>query len=261
MSSENEIAQPLKEFIGILSDRTGNSSGQVIAYIESAYGITLSDVSEDDAEAFSTAVMDDHDTETVREILEKYDAPEEGIENAVQEVEALKDAESGNESAPADDGDDTEERETAERASDESAGDIPDEKIESAVKRHVPSADEIASAMQDQTGGGGGSGQSAEQAQQQWAQMIAKHFLQSQSGGGQMAELGQMMDKAAKKNLVRQLTKPSFGDIMEKKMYEKMGDKYADEWAEDMFGGDPFEEIEELESEDDDDSDGGLWSW
>ena len=254
-----EIPESLEEFISNIADGTGFETGQVITYLDTQYGLDVTEVSEEDADKFVEA-FDAGDEETVREILEEYDAGEENIEKFLGEMEFVQDTRDTIEQTPSPDTDTNgKEAPTTQKA--DSGDGMSREEVRQMIRQETPSASQIASEIRsdmEQQSGGQGQGDDGLSMQQQTAlQLISQHL--GNSGGGQMAELGQQFQKAAMNSYLKKLQKPTLGEIMEMKMYDKLADEYADEYAEELFDGDPLEELEEVDDDADDESGWGLW--
>lgn len=267
----DDIHPALMEILGEWSDMIGRSEGEIAQLLEIQYDLDVSEVESDDAVRFRDA-YDDGDVDTMVDVLEANDVSDEHIDQFKAEIQAMSGDDPGDDGSPSGNGQ-TPQASTDAGSSDSGGGsgltEAQRREVAQIVQQSTPETDEIAqrvvSSLQNQAAGGGGSsggGEGQAQGQQQLGQLISlAQLAMGNQGGGQMAELGQMMDKAAKKRLVQQLTKPSLGDIIEMRMYEKMSDKYADEWMQEMFEGDPFEDLDEAnESGDDGDSSSG-WSF
>lgn len=255
MSKIDDLHPRLQDMVSTWSDQQGLSENRLVEMIDSRMDFDLTEVEDDDAEKFVGA-YEDGDVDSAVEVLEDYDVPETEIEIFKEQIEAQK-------TAAEDEGEDV--RGNGKSPSPSSGGggqNLTEADVRRIAQEVAPNAQDIANELKSQMGGGGGGQSDGGQAQQnQMAQLISlAELFGGGGGGGQMAQLGEKTMNAAMQSWINDMKKPSLGDIMEQKLYQKVADEEVQEWYEDMYSGNPLDGVDELgEDEDDEDDDSGGW--
>lgn len=250
----DDLHPRLQDFVTEAATEANMPADQFRQAVERQIGIDLADVEDDDAERFVDAIESNEIDEAVQ-VLDEYGATDEDKQMFRQVFESTTaDGQAdvaGNGDSPPD---------SSGSSDSDGGGDdglTPAQRQE--IQQMIPTADDIAGELRSQMtggggGGGGGGGQSGGEGmsqQQQMALQIASNFLGSGGGGGQMAELGQEVQKAAMQSFIQEMRKPSFGDMVEAKLYEDMAPEYAEQFKESYMD----DETKEVFGVDDDDDD------
>lgn len=252
----DDLAPRLKEMLEGLASQSNVSVDVARSSIERNVGIDLSEVSDEDAEEFADALEND-EIEKAIGILEDYGADEQGIELFRSQLEA---AAGGGGSGNSESGE----------SSDSDSSDLSEEELDARIQQHVPSAEEIASELKTQLGGGGGGAggtpgrerptqEQSPQEQQgnQMGQLLSLVQLMNQGGGGSaVSEKAQEATEKAMEQKMMQMAKPSFGEMIGHQIEQQAAEQIASEYTEginlDFGGGEsddeddagPFEDFE-----------------
>jgi hypothetical protein len=238
---DDEVAEMLEAIAG---DQYSPEGAATI--LERTYGIDVSDMDSDDAVKMRES-WEEGDVDGMVDVLEEYDVDDELIEQFETMARSQAPSPSDGDASPSPNGD-------SPSASAES--DSPSrEEVQQMIRQETPDAQEIVDMLkseiqqpqQAQQGEGGGEGQMNPQ-QQMALKLLTEHL--GGGGGGEMAKLGQQFQKAAMSQYLNKLQRPSLGDLIEKRIYEDVADEYAEEYKQEIFEGDPMEELESDEEGD-----------
>lgn len=251
--SDDEIHPKVDSILTDMADELGRDKAEIVQFMDAMYDIDVTELDDEQAEKFET-IYEDHDVELARELLSDLGLSEEDIESFVNEIQAASNFEGGSDdadAAPAGNGQSPSPQPSGGASAAPSGGEgglteAQRAEVAQIVQHSTPSADEIVSQLEEKMGGGGGGGAVAQDEQSQLGSLISLAELFSGGGGG-MGELGEQFHKAALNSYIKKLNRPSMGEIVEMRMYEKMADDVADEYVDEYFE-DPFEG---LDAEDD----------
>lgn len=266
MAELNELHDDLREVIEDMAESAGIDPSFAKDQLERSFGLDFGQVSEEDQIAFAEAYQTGDD-ETQRELLLEYGVDEETIEQLEQQADEMTgddtDADGEDDDPLADTSDALENGESSDAPARE--GGLTEAEIDKKIEEAVPSARDIVNMLKDemgasaggQGGGGGGGEGGGMNPQQQMALEFVKDFMLKEAGGGGAAELGEKVQEEAMKNVLRQFSKPSLGEIIEYKIYENISEDIADDMAKDIVP----EGMDSLHAPDDSDSDDESHLW
>lgn len=240
----DELDDDVREMLEAIAGEQYSPDGAA-TILERTYGIDVSDMDSEDAVKMRES-WEEGDVDGMVEVLEEYDVDDDLIE----QFESMARQQSP---SPSDDGP----SENGETPTASASDDSPSrEEVQQMIRQETPDAQEIVDMLKSeiqpdqpaqQGGEGGGEGQMSQQ-QQMALKLLTEHL--GSGGGGEMAKLGQQFQKAAMSQYLQKLQQPTLGDIIQRRIYEDVADEYAEEYKQEVFEGDPMEELESDEEGD-----------
>lgn len=232
----------LDETLDVWAEEFGMPKETIVKQIDIQYGLDLEEVDDDDAESFVDA-LEEADEETLRELLLKYDVPEEKVDEFSAQVEEFKadddqpDPEEGNGDAPTE----VESPGESESSGGSSGGDgLTRQEVEQMIQQRN---EELLSQLEQRLGNqGGGQPQGGQgggmNQQQEVALRLAEHFMKDGGGAGPMGEMGEKAVEKVMERSMERLSEPTFSERMGEALEHRIIEKVADEEAENLLSDD-----------------------
>lgn len=228
----------VQEVIEEIASETGLTVDQAVAQLDN-FGLDVTEVTEEEAEQFKAARREG-DPEKAVEVLRAHDVDEDFIDQIKEAFRGRNAPETASGSGEGGDDADESGAESVASASDTA---VSQDEVQQMIRQEVPSADEIAAAMESRMGGGGGGQTQAAAAQgggddgmspqAEMAMRIASQYLQPDNAGPMQQAQEKMMESMTEM-MAKQAARPS----LEYEIGRKVTEDLVDNLGIEVEGGD-----------------------